>query len=154
VIRALEVLELTGQPFSASMPTREFRSPTVLLGLRLERDELDRRIARRVDLMWARGLRRETEALLGEGLRHGVTASRAIGYSQAIAVIDGDLDEQVARADTARATRRYARRQESWFRPDPRVVWLDALAPDLLDRALAAVGEGAAKGPAGIPENG
>ena len=154
VVRALEVVELTGRPFSATMPKRELRSPAVLLGLRMERDVLDARIARRVDRMWERGLRAETETLLGHGLRHGVTASRAIGYSQAIAVIDGHLGEVEARLDTAQATRRYARRQESWFRPDPRIVWLDALADDLLDQALAAIGEARATPPHGIPENG
>ena len=154
VVRALEVVELTGRPFSASMPKRELLSPAVLLGLRVERDVLDDRISRRVDRMWEQGLRRETETLLERGLRHGVTASRAIGYSQAIAVIDGHLDEAQARRDTAQATRRYARRQESWFRPDPRIVWLDALSGDLLERAMALVSAAGASRPRGIPENG
>ncbi|TQM62754.1 tRNA (adenosine(37)-N6)-dimethylallyltransferase MiaA [Humibacillus xanthopallidus] len=130
VVRALEVIEITGRPFSASMPRREFVSPAVMLGLRVDRAVLDERIDRRVAIMWETGLREETEGLLARGLRDGVTASRAIGYSQAIAVIDGDLDEAQARADTAQATRRYARRQESWFRPDPRIVWLDATDGD------------------------
>ncbi|GAA2746175.1 tRNA (adenosine(37)-N6)-dimethylallyltransferase MiaA [Terrabacter aerolatus] len=153
VIRALEVIELTGRPFSASMPTREFVSPAVVLGLRVERDLLVERIDRRVERMWEEGLRTETEALLGHGLRQGVTASRAIGYSQAVAVVDGALDETTARADTAQATRRYARRQESWFRPDPRIIWIDATAPDVLDRALTAVREADAQVRDGIPEN-
>ena len=153
VIRALEVIELTGRPFSATMPKREFVSPAVVLGLRLDRDVLVERIDRRVERMWEDGLRTETEALLGVGLRHGVTASRAIGYSQAIAVVDGDLDETAARRDTAQATRRYARRQESWFRPDPRIVWLDAASPDLLDRALTAVREADAQVRHGMAEN-
>ena len=154
VVRALEVVELTGRPFSASMPKRELLSPAVLLGLRVDRQVLDERIEQRVDRMWEQGLRGETETLLGRGLRQGVTASRAIGYSQAIAVIDGQLDEVEARLDTAQATRRYARRQESWFRPDPRIVWLDALADDLLDQALEAVGAAGARAAHGIPENG
>lgn len=154
VIRALEVIELTGRPFSATMPTREFVSPAVMLGLRVDRDLLVERIDRRVERMWADGLRAETEALLERGLREGVTASRAIGYSQAIAVVDGELDEATAQTDTAQATRRYARRQESWFRPDPRIVWLDATAPGLLDRALSAVREADARVLSGIPENG
>ena len=154
VVRALEVIELTGRPFSASMPTRELASPAVILGLRTERPVLDERIAGRVDRMWDDGLAAETETLLAAGLREGVTASRAIGYSQAVAVIDGKLSESEAREDTAQATRRYARRQESWFRPDPRIVWLDARAPDLLDRALAAVREADAGPRHGIPENG
>jgi tRNA dimethylallyltransferase len=153
VIRALEVIELTGRPFSATMPKREFVSPAVVLGLRLDRDVLVERIDRRGERMWEDGLRAETEALLGVGLRHGVTASRAIGYSQAIAVVDGDLDETTARHETAQATRRYARRQESWFCPDPRIVWLDAAAPDLLDRALTAVREADAQVRHGMAEN-
>ncbi|MFC7594028.1 tRNA (adenosine(37)-N6)-dimethylallyltransferase MiaA [Terrabacter sp. GCM10028922] len=154
VVRALEVVEVTGRPFSASMPKREFASPAVVLGLRVERDVLDERIVRRVDRMWDDGLRAETEGLLGAGLRDGVTASRAIGYNQAIAVIDGLIDEHQARSETAQATRRYARRQESWFRPDPRIVWLDALADDLVDQALNAVRGADATARHGIPENG
>ncbi|HSU75409.1 MAG TPA: tRNA (adenosine(37)-N6)-dimethylallyltransferase MiaA [Terrabacter sp.] len=154
VVRALEVIELTGSPFSASMPTRELASPAVILGLRVDREVLDERVARRVDRMWDDGLRAETETLLAVGLREGVTASRAIGYSQAIAVVDGVMGEREARESTAQATRRYARRQESWFRPDPRILWLDAQAPDLLDRALAAVREADARVRPGIPENG
>jgi tRNA dimethylallyltransferase len=153
VVRALEVIEITGRPFSASMPGREFLTPAVMLGLRVDRAILDARIDQRVDRMWEAGLLHETEALLRCGLREGVTASRAIGYSQAIAVVDGILGQEQARADTAQATRRYARRQESWFRPDPRIEWLDAAAPDLLDRALAAVREADAGLRHGIPEN-
>ena len=143
VVRALEVIEITGRPFSASMPRREFGSPAVMHGLRVDRAVLDERIDRRVEAMWESGLRQETENLLERGLRSGVTASRAIGYSQAIAVIDGELDAAQARADTAQATRRYARRQESWFRPDPHIVWLDATDGDdarLLDEALCVIG--------------
>jgi len=142
VVRALEVIELTRRPFSASMPRREFVSPAIMLGLRVDRVVLDDRIDRRVQHMWESGLRRETEALLEAGLRGGVTASRAIGYSQAIEVIDGTLGEEQARADTAQATRRYARRQESWFRPDPRIVWLDATDGDrarVVDEALRVI---------------
>ena len=154
VVRALEVVELTGRPFSASMPSRELVAPAVLLGLRLDRDDLDGRIDKRVDHMWDAGLRSETEQLLDRGLRDGFTASRAIGYSQAIAVVDGDLTEEQARLDTAQATRRYARRQESWFRADPRIVWLQADSADLLDKALAAVRQaGTPTRPDGIPEN-
>jgi tRNA dimethylallyltransferase len=142
VVRALEVIEITGRPFSASMPKREYASPAMMLGLRVDRAVLDRRIDRRVEHMWEAGLRQETEELLGRGLRAGVTASRAIGYSQAIAVIDGSLGEEQARVDTAQATRRYARRQESWFRPDPRIVWLDATDGDhaqMLDEAMRVI---------------
>ena len=113
-----------------------------MLGLRVDRGVLDERIDRRVQRMWQTGLRQETEDLLVRGLRDGVTASRAIGYSQAIAVLDGALSEEQARADTAQATRRYARRQESWFRPDPRIVWLDTTDGDsrrALDDVLAVI---------------
>ncbi len=139
VIRALEVIELTGKPFSATLPTREFIAPAVMLGLRVDKEVLAERIERRVARMWEEGLLGETEALLQRGLRTGVTASRAIGYSQAIAVIDDTMAEEQARAETAQATRRYARRQEAWFRPEPRIIWLDPLAPDVLDRAMAAI---------------
>jgi tRNA dimethylallyltransferase len=151
VVRALEVIEITGRPFSASMPRREFLTPAVMLGLRVERAVLDERIDRRVQRMWQAGLLQETEGLLAHGLRDGVTAPRAIGYSQAVAVLDGDLSEEQARADTAQATRRYARRQESWFRPDPRIVWLDGTDGDqarLLDRAWAAISQSAISHPA------
>lgn len=150
VVRALEVIEITGRPFSASMPGREFVSPTVVLGLRVDRALLDERIELRVQRMWDQGLVLEVERLLEVGLRDGATASRAIGYSQAIAVVDGDLTPEQARAETAQATRRYARRQESWFRPDPRIVWLDPDDAELATRALGAVREAAR----GIPDNG
>ena len=142
VVRALEVIELTGRPFSASMPRREFFSPAVMLGLRVDRGALDERIIRRVEQMWEAGLQHEAEMLLARGLRDGVTASRAIGYRQAVAVADGVLGEDEARADTAAVTCRYARRQESWFRPDPRIVWLNATDGDVarvFDDALRAV---------------
>lgn len=150
IVRALEVIELTGRPFSASMPGREFVSPTVMLGLSVERTLLDERIERRVEHMWAQGLLAEVEGLLEVGLRDGFTASRAIGYSQAIAVIDGQVTPEQARADIAQATRRYARRQESWFRPDPRITWLDPDDAELATRARGVVREAAR----GIPENG
>lgn len=139
IVRALEVIQLTGRPFSATMPKREFLRPTVLLGLDADRDLLDERIGRRVERMWADGLLDEVRGLEPLGLRHGRTASRAIGYSQALAQLDGDLTAAEAIDDTARATRRLARRQFSWFRADPRVVWLPHDAPDLVEAALAAV---------------
>jgi len=136
IVRAIEVIELTGRPFSASMPTREFVEPTAVIGLAVDRPILDARIDDRVERMWRAGLRDEVERLLTHGLRDGFTASRAIGYAQAIAVIDGRLTEPEAIAETARATRRYARRQESWFRPDPRVRWVDATATLGMDQVL------------------
>ncbi|ADU48674.1 tRNA (adenosine(37)-N6)-dimethylallyltransferase MiaA [Intrasporangium calvum] len=136
IVRALEVIELTGRPFSASMPTREFVEPTTMIGLAVDRPILDARVDARVEQMWRAGLRDEVERLLARGLRGGFTASRAIGYAQAIAVIDGRLTEAAAIAETARATRRYARRQESWFRPDPRVRWVDATATVGVDQVI------------------
>lgn len=141
VVRALEVVELTGRPFSASMPDRTFRGPTLQLGLRLPREDLDARVDARVERMWATGILDETARLLAAGLREGRTAPRAIGYAQAVAQLDGSLEQREAIEDTQRATRRLVRRQESWFRPDPRTRWLPADAPDLLDRALAVIDE-------------
>jgi tRNA dimethylallyltransferase len=126
VVRALEVIELTNRPFSASMPERQFVAPTVMIGLSVEQPALDERIDRRAEAMWRDGLQDEVETLLTLGLRDGATASRAIGYSQAIAVIDGKLSRTDALEQTAQTTRRYARRQLSWFRPDHRITWLDA----------------------------
>lgn len=145
VVRALEVIALTGRPFSATMPVREFVRPTVVLGLRAPREVLDARVAARVHRMWDDGLLEEVRRLDGRGLRNGRTASRAVGYAQALAQLDGAMTEAEARADTTTRTRRLVRRQESWFRADPRIHWLDAATPDLLARAharaTAAVGD-------------
>lgn len=135
IVRALEVVELTGRPYSATMPTRELVRPTVMLGLRADRDTLDRRVEARARRMYDQGLLDEVRSLLPHGLRDGRTASRAIGYAQALRVLDGALTPEEAVAETAQATRRLVRRQESWFRPDPRIHWLDATAPDLLQQA-------------------
>ena len=139
VVRALEVIELTGRPYSAGLPAYEYVVPAVQVGLRLARPLLDRRIEDRVDAMFTAGLAAEVERLAGQGLRDGRTASRALGYAQVLAYLDGECSLDQARADTVRATRAFARRQEKWFRRDPRIEWLDATAPDLLDRALAVV---------------
>ncbi len=135
IIRALEVIELTGRPFSASLPEREYRCPTVTLGLSLPRPDLDARIDTRTVQMWRKGLVAEVERLLELGLQRGRTARTALGYAQAIAQIRGELTETEAIAATAQATRRFARRQQSWFRPDPRIHWLPADAPDLREQA-------------------
>lgn len=139
VVRALEVIELTGRPFSATMPTRELVEPTVMVGLRADREVLDGRIAVRAGRMWRDGLVEEVRGLVDRGLREGRTASRAVGYAQALRQLDGELTQDEAVADTVVATRRLARRQERWFGPDPRVVWLEHDAPDLLQQALALV---------------
>ena len=139
LVRALEVVELTGRPFSATMPRREYLRPSLAIGLRADREDLDRRIEQRAARMFDTGLVDETRTLVTQGLRDGRTASRAVGYAQALAVLDGTMTTADAVADTALRTRRLVRRQESWFGADPRVHWLDALAPDLLDRALGLV---------------
>ncbi|MGG5260482.1 tRNA (adenosine(37)-N6)-dimethylallyltransferase MiaA [Phycicoccus avicenniae] len=139
VVRALEVVELTGRPFSATLPTRESVRPTVTVGLRLERDALDRRIERRTRTMFDAGLVEETRALVDLGLREGRTASRAVGYAQALAVLDGTASVDEAIADTALRTRRLVRRQESWFGADPRTTWVDAIDPHLADRVVELV---------------
>ena len=147
IIRALEVVEITGRPFSATAPTKTYVRPSVVIGLRDDWDALTGRIERRVEQMWADGLLDEVRYLESLGLRRGRTASRAIGYAQALGELDGEMTQAEAVASTQAATRRYARRQESWLRPDPRVQWLDAAAPDLLEQAVALVGAGDASRP-------
>jgi tRNA dimethylallyltransferase len=129
IVRALEVIELTGGPFTATLPGYQQVRPAVQIGLSLPRPELDQRIAARVEIMWQAGLETEVRALDRIGLRDGPTASRAIGYQQMLRHLDGELTLEAAREETVRATRRFARRQESWFRRDPRVHWLDASLP-------------------------
>jgi tRNA dimethylallyltransferase len=136
IVRALEVIELTGRPFAATMPGYEQGRPAVQLGLTLPRPELDQRIAARVEAMWQAGFEAEVRELVRHGLRDGRTASRALGYQQMLRHLDGELTLGEAREETIRATRRFARRQESWFRRDPRIHWLDASRPGLLDEAL------------------
>lgn len=123
VVRALEVIELTGEPFSARLPDYGATRSAVQVGVDLPRDVLDERIEARVDRMWEAGLVDEVRRLEREGLRDGRTASRALGYRQVLAFLAGDHDERTAREETVRATRRFARRQDSWFRRDPRVHW-------------------------------
>lgn len=139
IVRALEVIELTGREFTATLPTPRYALPAVQIGLTVDRAELDRRITLRVDQMWAAGLVDEVRALAARGLRDGRTASRALGYAQILRFLDGEIDEETARAETVRATRKFARRQEAWFGRDVRVHWLRADRPDLLDAALAVV---------------
>lgn len=126
VVRALEVVELTGRPFTATLPSGEHVRPTVQVGLRAPREVLDERIAVRVDRMLDEGLVVEVQRLADAGLREGRTASRALGYAQVLDHLDGRLSLDEARDETVRATRAFARRQEKWFRRDDRIVWLDA----------------------------
>ena len=141
VVRALEVIELTGRPFSATLPTREYKLPTVTIGLCVPRPALGARIAARVHDMWDAGLLEEVRRLDAAGLREGRTAAKALGYSQALAHLDGLLSVEMAIEDTITSTRRYARRQESWFRPDRRIHWLWYYDPQLAHRALELVGQ-------------
>jgi tRNA dimethylallyltransferase len=138
IVRALEVIELSGRPFSATMPGYDGGRPAIQLGVEVNRVELDRRIQARVDRMWAAGFEAEVRRLAARGLRDGKTASRALGYQQMLRYLDGDLTLDQAREETARATRRFARRQESWFRRDPRVVWLSG-GDGLRVRALSEI---------------
>jgi tRNA dimethylallyltransferase len=138
VVRALEVIELTGRPFSATMPRPgPARYDTVQLGLDLDTETLDRRVDERVAQMFARGLVDEVRTLDGQGLRLGRTASRALGYQQVLDELDADEDMDRAAAATAQATRRFVRRQRSWFRRDKRITWLDATRADLVAAARA-----------------
>ncbi|MDJ0361449.1 tRNA (adenosine(37)-N6)-dimethylallyltransferase MiaA [Rhodococcus sp. H29-C3] len=141
LVRALEVVEITGKPFAASAPKiGKPRWGTKLLGVDRDTTELDERIARRTDLMFSAGLVGEVEHLVDIGLREGVTAPRAIGYAQVLDYLAGECDLDFARERTFIGTRRYVRRQRSWFRRDPRVDWLDGADPALRDSALAIVG--------------
>jgi tRNA dimethylallyltransferase len=141
VVRALEVLAVTGRPFTAHLPPLEYATPgTAQIGLDVPRDVLDARIAARVERMWQQGLVDEVRTLVGRGLRQGRTASRALGYQQVLSFLAGECSEQDARTATVAATRRFARRQQSWFRRDPRVHWLAHDDPDLLDAAAALAG--------------
>jgi tRNA dimethylallyltransferase len=141
IVRALEVIELTGRPFSATMPKPgPPRHGAVLIGLDRDTAELDDRVERRVAAMFAAGLVDEVTALVPRGLREGRTAARALGYQQVLAALDGAHDLATAQAETVRATRRFVRRQRSWFRRDRRITWLDAGRPDLLDAALELAG--------------
>ncbi|WP_228389326.1 tRNA (adenosine(37)-N6)-dimethylallyltransferase MiaA [Cumulibacter manganitolerans] len=139
IVRALEVVEITGAPFTASLPTAA--APVleaVQLGLDRPADELARRIETRVDLMWRDGLVDEVRGLR-PGIEQGRTASRALGYAQVLRFLRGEVSEQQARDDTVTATRRFARRQRSWFARDRRIHWLDAASGGLLDAALRTI---------------
>ena len=137
IVRALEVAEMTGDAPSAALPDEPTPwHPTVILGLRAPREELVARLDRRVDRMWADGLVAEADALRHAGIEQGATASRAIGYAQALAQLSGQLTADEARAQTAALTRRYARRQVSWFKRYPHAHWLDYDDPNLVGEAV------------------
>jgi tRNA dimethylallyltransferase len=146
IVRALEVVELTGRPFAASAPSIGApRWGTLIIGLDRDTEVLDAQLARRADAMFEQGLVEEVAALLGQGLRDGVTASRALGYAQVIEALDAGGGAppsreavESARQRTYVGTRRYVRRQRSWFRRDHRIRWIDAGSPDLVETALRA----------------
>ena len=138
LVRALEVVELTGAPHAAVLPGEQvYWMPAVTLGLHLPREELTPRLDARVDRMWAAGLVDEVRELIPAGLETGVTASRAIGYAQALGQLHGTLSQAEAVEATQQLTRRYARRQVSWFKRDPHTHWIDADDTDRVDQAAA-----------------
>ena len=139
-VRALEVIALTGRPYGAGLPRLEYVDPlTVQIGVDIDRPTLDERIARRVEEMFAAGFVEEVEALLDRGLADSLTAQRAIGYREVIGFLAGDRTRAEAVEQTKAATRRFARRQDGWFRKDPRIVWVAYDDPDRVDRAIEAV---------------
>ncbi len=140
IVRALEVVELTGRPFSASLPRLEYADPrTVQVGLAIDRPTLDARIEQRVASMFEAGFVAEVERLLTQGLAEGRTASRAIGYREVMAHLAGELSLEEAKERTVIATRQFARRQDSWFKKDPRIEWIPWDDPDRAARAEAVV---------------
>jgi tRNA dimethylallyltransferase len=139
IVRALEVIELTGGPFLAQLPEPRPHYPAVVVGLDREPAELDRRVAQRVDRMWASGFVDEVAALAADGLREGPTASRALGYAQVLAQLDGTLTADEARERTVSTTRRFVRRQRSWFRRDAALTWVDASRGDLVDAVTSLI---------------
>jgi tRNA dimethylallyltransferase len=140
VVRALEVIEITGAPFSANLPVQEYVDPhTVQLGVTIDREVLDERIAARVRQMFDDGLLDEVARLLEQGLAEGRTAALAIGYRQAIAVLADEMSVEEAIERTAVATRQFARRQLAWWRNDPRITWLEHDDPERVARALEVV---------------
>lgn len=139
VVRALEVYRLTGRRFSSYMPQREYHQPAVQIGLAVDREELKERLAARVHRMVESGLEAEVRTLEGHGLRTGRTAARALGYAQFLQVIDGTMSVEEAVAATIAATRKFARRQLTWFRADPRIHWLPWKDKDLVRKALETI---------------
>ena len=140
VVRALEVVEITGRPFTASLPEQRYHyDHAVQIGVDIDRETLDLRIEQRVGQMWEQGFVDEVRVLAERGLREGRTASRALGYQQVLAFLAGDLTEDEAREKTVTGTRRFARRQDSWFRKDPRITWVGYDDPQRVEKAMAAI---------------
>jgi tRNA dimethylallyltransferase len=140
IVRALEVVTITGRPFSASLPERAYVDPhSIQIGIDIDRPTLDERIAARVQQMYDDGLVEEVRRLLDAGLEQGRTARTAIGYREVTSYLRGELSLAEAVEQTTTATRRFSRRQDSWFRKDPRVVWVRWDDPDRVEQAVAAV---------------
>ena len=142
IIRALEVIELTGKPFTANLPRQESsKYPSAKqFGLVLDRDNLDEKIDKRVEQMWAKGFAREVLQLMYQGLAQATTAKMALGYSQIMSYLNGECDEEFAKAETKRVTRAYARRQETWFSRDERINWLAPATKQVqLEKVLASI---------------
>ncbi len=135
VIRALEVIELTGQAPVTTLQQLTEVVPSIRIGLKLDRAQLDDRIIKRVELMWEQGLVDEVRHLETLGIRNGLTASKALGYAQVLQALDGQISMDEAKAQTIQATKRFARRQESWFARDKKIQWLDAAKTSLNDIA-------------------
>lgn len=133
IVRALEVIEITGKPFTANLPREDSsRFPDALqFGLVMDREHLRDRIDLRVDRMWQEGFVAEVDELITQGIRRGTTAQRALGYAQILAMRDGTLSEDEAKEETKRASRQYARRQETWFSRDQRIQWVATHQPRL-----------------------
>jgi len=142
IIRALEVIELTGKPFTANLPRQESsKYPSAKqFGLVLDRENLDEKIDKRVEQMWAKGFAREVLQLMNQGLAQATTAKMALGYSQIMSYLNGECDEEFAKAETKRVTRAYARRQETWFSRDERINWLAPATKQVqLEKVLASI---------------
>lgn len=140
VIRALEVIKITGKPFTANLPREESsRYPYAKqFGLVMDRDALSTRISARVEGMWEQGFVAEAEKLIAAGITQGTTAQRALGYAQVIAQLEGKATEEEAKEETKRATRQYARRQETWFSRDERITWISPVQ-NALERILESI---------------
>ena len=142
VIRALEVIELTGEPYAASLPRdeRSYYPQAKQFAIQVEREVLNERIIKRVEHMWRDGFVNEVCALIEHGLRKGRTARAAIGYAQVLAALEGQIELSAAIEETVVSTRQYSRRQATWFSRDPRINWLEGSRAELLERVLASSG--------------
>jgi tRNA dimethylallyltransferase len=142
IIRALEVIELTGKPFTANLPrAASSKYPNALqFGLALDRDHLDQKIDKRVEAMWEKGFAREVSLLMTLGLEQSTTAKKALGYSQLMDYLNGECSEEFAKEETKRSTKAYARRQQTWFARDSRINWIDAASTSAqLEKLLASI---------------